>query len=61
MDLVDLFPAFGLRLRAGPLELRAITDNDLPALCALAGEGIHPIDQMPFYVPWRGCPGSRGN
>jgi RimJ/RimL family protein N-acetyltransferase len=52
MDLVDLFPAFGLRLRAGPLELRAITDNDLPALCTLASEGIHPIDQMPFYVPW---------
>jgi len=56
MNLVDLFPAFGLRLSAGPLELRVLTDADLPALAALAEGGVHPPDEMPFYVPWTSAP-----
>lgn len=54
--LTDLLPALGLRITAGPLELRGLTDDDLPALCDLAEEGIHPPDQMPFYVPWSTAP-----
>ena len=54
--LTDLLPMLGLRITAGPLELRGITDADLPLLCDLAEEGIHPADQMPFYVPWSTAP-----
>ncbi|CAI9419060.1 GNAT family N-acetyltransferase [Nocardioides sp. T2.26MG-1] len=52
LTLADLHPVLGLRIAAGPLELRGITDDDLLGLCALARDGIHPPDQMPFYVPW---------
>lgn len=50
--LADWFPPLGLRVTAGPLELRAITDEHLPALCRLAWEGIHAPERMPFYFPW---------
>jgi RimJ/RimL family protein N-acetyltransferase len=50
--LADLMPMLGLRISAGPLELRGITDDDLPALCDLAARGIHPPDRMPFSTPW---------
>jgi RimJ/RimL family protein N-acetyltransferase len=54
--VIDLLPALGLRITAGPVELRGLADDDLPALCALAEEGIHPADQMPFYFPWSRAP-----
>lgn len=50
--VTELLPLLGLRLRAGPLELRGVTDVDLPQLCDLATHSIHPDDQMPFSVPW---------
>lgn len=56
MSLADLHPALGLRISAGRLELRGITDPDLELLCALAEGGIHPPGQMPFYVPWTDVP-----
>jgi RimJ/RimL family protein N-acetyltransferase len=52
LTLADLHPVLGLRITAGPLELRGITDDDLLGLCELAQAGIHPPYQMPFYVPW---------
>jgi RimJ/RimL family protein N-acetyltransferase len=52
LTLADLHPVLGLRITAGPLELRGITDDDLIGLCELAQGGIHPPEQMPFYVPW---------
>lgn len=52
VTLADLLPMLGLRITAGPLELRGITDDDLPSLCELAARGIHPPDRMPFYTPW---------
>lgn len=52
----DLLPALGLRIRSGPLELRGITDELLVGICALAVEGIHDPEQMPFYVPWTDAP-----
>lgn len=56
ISLADLLPVLGLRISAGPVELRGITDDDLPALCALAEAGIHPAEQMPFAFPWTDAP-----
>lgn len=50
--LPDLSPVLGLRISAGPLELRGITDEDLVAVCDLVVQGIHPPERMPFYFPW---------
>lgn len=52
----ELLPLLGLRITAGPLELRGIGDDDLAALLDLAATGIHPPDRMPFYVPWTDVP-----
>jgi RimJ/RimL family protein N-acetyltransferase len=52
LEIVDLHPALGLVLRAGPLELRGISDDLLPALADLAAAGIHDPASMPFSVPW---------
>jgi RimJ/RimL family protein N-acetyltransferase len=49
---VELWAPFALRVRCGPLELRAITDDDIPALVDLALRGIHDPDVMPFAHPW---------
>ncbi|HEX4528130.1 MAG TPA: hypothetical protein VIA11_01855, partial [Acidimicrobiia bacterium] len=46
------WPLFGLRVRTPRLELRYPTDDDYQAVVALAAEGIHDRDTMPFYVPW---------
>ena len=51
-SIADVLPLLGLRITAGPLELRGITDNDLVALGELAEAGIHADGAMPFYVPW---------
>src|SRR5215471_15294184 len=45
-------PLLGLRIMAGPLELRGITDDLLGPLADLAIEGIHGPDEMPFSMPW---------
>ena len=55
-SIADLLPVLGLRVTAGPLQLRGITDDDLPAMCALAEAGIHPADRMPFLFPWTDAP-----
>jgi RimJ/RimL family protein N-acetyltransferase len=52
MSIAEVYPAVGLRIAAGPLELRGITDDDLMTLGALAVRGIHEPDRMPFYHPW---------
>ena len=48
----DVFPVLDLRVTAGDLELRGITDDDLVTLGALAARGVHPPDRMPFSFPW---------
>lgn len=55
-DLAAAFPPLGLHVRAGTLELRPLTDEVLVDLCAVAEEGIHDPDEMPFYVPWSTAP-----
>jgi RimJ/RimL family protein N-acetyltransferase len=52
----DLWAPFALRVRLGPLELRAITDDDIPGLADLALAGIHDPTVMPFAHPWTDTP-----
>jgi len=54
--IADIYPILGLRITAGPLELRGISDEDIAALADLAGRGVHPPDQMPFSTPWTDTP-----
>jgi len=56
---VDLWAPFGLRVRCGPLELRAVADDDIPALADLALAGVHEPERMPFAVPWTDAPPER--
>lgn len=42
----------GLRISAGPIELRGICDDDVATLGALAADGVHPPERMPFTYPW---------
>lgn len=57
MDSIrDIFPALGLRVTAGSLELRGLDDDDLVALARLAAEGIHEPERMPFLHPWTDAP-----
>lgn len=55
-SIEEVYPVLGLRIRAGPLELRGISDDDIAALGELAVRGIHPPDEMPFAVPWTDAP-----
>jgi RimJ/RimL family protein N-acetyltransferase len=52
MNVAEVLPALGLRITAGPLELRGISDDDLVTLGDLAVGGIHDAGLMPFYHPW---------
>jgi RimJ/RimL family protein N-acetyltransferase len=45
-------PLLGLRITAGPIELRGITDDLILPLAQVASAGIHDPDFMPFYTPW---------
>lgn len=55
----DVWPLFGLRIAAGPLELRPVADADIPALVALVRAGLHEPERMPFLVPWTDAPPDR--
>jgi RimJ/RimL family protein N-acetyltransferase len=48
-------PLLGLRIAAGPVELRGITDDLLGPLAELATD-IHDPDFMPFGYPWSLAP-----
>lgn len=52
----DLWAPFALRVECGPVELRAVTDADLPALIDLIVAGIHEPERMPFAHPWTDAP-----
>jgi RimJ/RimL family protein N-acetyltransferase len=45
-------PLLGLRITAGPVGLRGVTDDLIGPLADLASKGIHDPDFMPFYTPW---------
>ncbi len=46
------WPLFGLHITTPRLELRMPDDEDLAELFDAARAGIHPVDEMPFGVPW---------
>jgi RimJ/RimL family protein N-acetyltransferase len=46
-------PLLGLRITAGPIELRGITDDLLGPLAYLAAEGISSPGGPPFLTPWK--------
>lgn len=50
--LIELWPAAGLNIRAGDLELRWIDDELLVELADLASRGVHDPATMPFTFPW---------
>ena len=50
--MADVWPPYRLRLRAGDLDLRVISDDQIPGLVDLALGGIHDADAMPFATPW---------
>ena len=50
--LEEIWPVFGLRIEAAPVELSAICDDDIPVLVDLASRGIHEPGAMPFAIPW---------
>lgn len=56
VSLDTAFPPFGLRVEAGPVVLRPITDEVLPQLIDVALRGVHAPDQSPFYRPWTDAP-----
>ena len=55
-DLASFWPLFGLRVTAGSLELRPVTDADIPGLVELARTGIHAPETMPFSNNWTDAP-----
>jgi RimJ/RimL family protein N-acetyltransferase len=59
MDLTAAFPPFGLRIEAGPLVLRPVTDDVLPVLVEVALAGVHDPARMPFYYPWTDSPADK--
>jgi RimJ/RimL family protein N-acetyltransferase len=56
ITLADIWPPFALRVGAGPLELRAITDADIAPLVELVLAGLHEPGAMPFAQPWTEVP-----
>jgi RimJ/RimL family protein N-acetyltransferase len=56
LRLEDAWPLFGLRIRTPRLELRLPTDDGLLPLLAVALDGIHPPEEMPFGVAWTDAP-----
>jgi RimJ/RimL family protein N-acetyltransferase len=48
-----VLPVLGLRIAAGPIELRGITDDLLGPLADLAVEGISSPGGPPFLAPWK--------
>ncbi|MEI7035089.1 GNAT family protein [Streptomyces pratensis] len=50
------WPLYGLRLRTPRLELRLPGLELLDELAAVAADGLHAPDRMPFSVPWTDGP-----
>jgi RimJ/RimL family protein N-acetyltransferase len=49
---VNLDPLWRLRVRTEHLELRLPSEEELVELFHVAEAGIHPPEEMPFFVPW---------
>lgn len=47
-----IFPPARVRVTTPRLELRLPTDAEIVALCAVANDGVHDPNTMPFAQPW---------
>ena len=60
LTTVDLLPVLGLRVRVtdgfDDLELRGITDDDLPRLAEVVLGGVHDPSWTPFTFEWTDAP-----
>lgn len=56
LSLEEIWPPYALRITAGDLELRIVRESDFPELVAVALDGVHPPEEMPFYFPWTDAP-----
>ena len=58
MSWDEIFPPFGLVIRCGPVELRGLSQDDIPALTHLATRGVHNDGRpMPFSgTDWSALP-----
>ena len=56
LRLNDIWSPYAVRIAEGDLDLRVVTEFDLPALSELVAAGIHDPDQMPFDQPWTQVP-----
>lgn len=56
MDLVDIWPLFGLEIETPRLLLRPLRDDELPELVQAALDGIHDAGPTPFAFPWTDAP-----
>ncbi len=54
--LSSVWPLFDLRLATPRLELRPITDDEIPSAVAAARGGIHQAGRNPFSTPWAELP-----
>jgi RimJ/RimL family protein N-acetyltransferase len=50
--VAEWWPPAAVVVRTPRLELRWPSMDDLIALAAVAADGVHPEDRMPFYTPW---------
>lgn len=50
--LASLWPAAGVVVRSGNIELRWMDDELIVELARLAARGVHDADRMPFSTPW---------
>lgn len=58
--MTDVSPLYGLRLRTPRLVMRLGDSEEIRALAVLAQHGIHPVEEMPFSVPWTDGSGQPG-
>lgn len=55
-DIAAIWPLYSLRIRTGDVELGFAGETDLAGLAALAVQGIHDPETMPFSQPWSDQP-----
>ncbi|WP_314215297.1 GNAT family protein [Pseudarthrobacter equi] len=56
ISMSSIWPLFDLQLTTPRLELRPITDQDIPAAVNAARSGIHDAARSPFSTPWTELP-----
>lgn len=52
----EIWPPYGLVIRAGELTMTALREADVPEVVALVEAGIHDPATMPFSFPWTDAP-----